>query len=268
MTLKLFLADDSLTIQKIVNLAFSGEDVEIESTSTGESALDSIRAFKPDIVLMDVFMPGCSGYEVCAHIKDDPDLKHIPVVLLVGAFEPFDESEAARVNFDGHLTKPFDTSELIQTVQSLVGKEMTLRHQAASFKAPVKSGQEDYADESFDLKWRMPNARGSVSARVRESFLGSERILELFDQETIAAAEVGTAGRSFAPTVKDVNELSVSEKSPVKLEDQFSEEILNTIVDRVVRQLSADVIREVAWEVVPELSELIIRRSLEEQKKP
>ena len=126
MTLKLLVADDSVTIQKIINLAFNAEDAVVESVSSGDAAMDAVRVFKPDVILADVFMPGCNGYEVCERIKRDPELQNIPVILLVGTFEPFDEPEASRVRCDAHLSKPFDTSELIETVRSLVGDKMML----------------------------------------------------------------------------------------------------------------------------------------------
>ncbi len=255
MTLKLFVADDSATIQKIVSLAFSDEDVAIEFASSGDAALDSVRIFKPDIVLADVFMPGCSGYEVCARIKEDPELAGTPVILLAGTFEPFDESEAARVKCDGFLMKPFDTSELIQTVHSLAGDKMMPQQSTVPVKSPEEAPQ---AAPSMKNPCYL-GSKGSVSARIRKSFLGSDRILELFDQEILDAADseslpwahpaISQSAKPFAPN------------------DQPSEDLLNQIVDRVVRRMSSDVIREVAWEVVPELSEVLIRRSLEERNK-
>lgn len=256
MTLKMFVADDSATIQKIVSLAFSDEDVAIEFASSGDAALDAVKVFKPDIVLADVFMPGCSGYEVCARIKEDPELAGTPVILLAGTFEPFDESEAARVKCDGFLMKPFDTSELIQTVRSLTGDKMMPLQSEVSIELPAGVA---HAAVPSPQKLNYSSSKGSVSARVRESFLGSDRILELFDQEIVNAANSGSflmAPQAAAQTAKLF--------SP---SDQPSEDFLNLIVDRVVRRMSADVIREVAWEVVPELSEVLIRRSLEERNK-
>ncbi len=120
MAKKLLVADDSVTIQKVVQLTFAGEDVAIEAVSSGDQAVEKARALRPDMMLADVYMPGLNGYEVCSSIKADAELAGTPVVLLVGTFEPFDEAEAARVRSDGHLTKPFDTSELIQLVRSLI----------------------------------------------------------------------------------------------------------------------------------------------------
>ena len=106
---KLLLADDSITIQKVVNLTFADEGVSVVCVNNGREAIERLEEFAPDIVLADVFMPQMSGYEVCKYIKQNEKLKHIPVMLLVGSFEPFDEAEARRVGADDTLTKPFES---------------------------------------------------------------------------------------------------------------------------------------------------------------
>ncbi len=116
----ILLADDSITIQKIVNLTFSGEGIDVVTVSNGEAALRKVNEIHPDVILADIFMPGKNGYELCEHIKNSPNLRHIPVILLVGAFEPFDGNEATRVKADGHLTKPFEIKVLISAVNSLI----------------------------------------------------------------------------------------------------------------------------------------------------
>src|SRR5437867_2234940 len=116
----ILLADDSITIQKIVNLTFSGEGIDVVTVGNGDAALKKVYDLHPDLVLADIFMPGKNGYEVCEHIKNDPELLRIPVILLVGAFEPFDSNEATRVKADGHLTKPFEIKVLISAVSSLI----------------------------------------------------------------------------------------------------------------------------------------------------
>jgi CheY-like chemotaxis protein len=119
---KLLLADDSLTIQKVIELTFADEGVRVVAFGNGDEALQNLEELAPDIVLADVFMPGTNGYELCEHIKQNERLKHIPVMLLVGSFEPFDEAEARRVGADDTLTKPFQSiRRLIDKVGALVG---------------------------------------------------------------------------------------------------------------------------------------------------
>ena len=119
---KLLLADDSITIQKVVDLTFADEGVSVVCVNNGREAIDWLQEFTPDIVLADVFMPQVTGYEVCEYIKQNDKLKHIPVMLLVGSFEPFDEEEARRVCANDTLTKPFQSiRRLIDKVGQLVG---------------------------------------------------------------------------------------------------------------------------------------------------
>ena len=113
---KILLADDSVTIQKVVNLTFADEGIEVLTVGDGDAAMEKISEFKPDLVLADVNMPGLSGYQICERIKQSEDLAQTPVILLVGSFEPFDEQEAQRVGADEFLTKPF------QSIRQLVSK--------------------------------------------------------------------------------------------------------------------------------------------------
>jgi CheY-like chemotaxis protein len=113
---KLLLADDSVTIQKVVDLTFTDEGLEVITVSDGQQAWEKLQEIVPDIVLADVFMPGLNGYQLCEHIKRTERFSHIPVMLLVGSFEPFDEAEARRVGADDYLTKPF------QSIRTLIGK--------------------------------------------------------------------------------------------------------------------------------------------------
>jgi CheY-like chemotaxis protein len=121
MSKKLLLADDSVTIQRVIELTFSGEDVQVLTASDGEEAVARIAADKPDIVLADIGMPKRSGYEVSAFVKGKPELSHIPVLLLAGAFEPVDEAKAKEVHCDGVLVKPFEPQQVIARVRELIG---------------------------------------------------------------------------------------------------------------------------------------------------
>jgi CheY-like chemotaxis protein len=119
---KLLLADDSITIQKVVDLTFADEGVSVVCVNNGREAIERLEEFVPDVVLADVFMPQMNGYEVCEYIKQNEKLKHIPVMLLVGSFEPFDEEEARRVGANDILTKPFQSiRRLIEKVGLLTG---------------------------------------------------------------------------------------------------------------------------------------------------
>lgn len=113
---KLLLADDSITIQKVVNLTFADEGIEVIAVGDGDAAMRKFEEFLPDLVMADVNMPGMNGYEICEVVKKNDITKHIPVILLVGSFEPFDEEAARAAGADDFLTKPF------QSIRQLVNK--------------------------------------------------------------------------------------------------------------------------------------------------
>ena len=120
MTKKLLLADDSLTIQKVIGITFANEDYDLTIVDNGDAAFEKAQADKPNLVLADVFMPGKNGYELCAAIKQDPNLQDVPVLLLTGTFEPFDEEKAISSGAEGWIAKPFESQSLIEKVESLL----------------------------------------------------------------------------------------------------------------------------------------------------
>lgn len=139
---KLLLADDSVTIQRVIELTFADEDVQVLAVGDGRQAIDRIAAERPDIVLADVGMPGQDGYEVAAFVKQTAELSHIPVLLLTGAFEPVDEERAARCRCDGVLAKPFEPQQLIARVKSLLGNRPASAREPAREPALVESGRQ------------------------------------------------------------------------------------------------------------------------------
>jgi CheY-like chemotaxis protein len=118
----LLLADDSVTIQRVIELTFADEDIRVVAVSDGDQAIARIDTELPDIVLVDIGMPGKSGYEVAEHVKQSPALKHIPVLLLTGAFEPVDDAKAADAGCDGILAKPFEPQLVIARVKELLAR--------------------------------------------------------------------------------------------------------------------------------------------------
>jgi CheY-like chemotaxis protein len=117
---KILVADDSLTIQKVVELTFSDADYQLTCVANGRLALDRVREDPPDLILADVVMPEKNGYEVCEAIKRNPATAGIPVVLLAGTFEPFDRERAERLGCDAIVSKPFDSHQLFRKVEELL----------------------------------------------------------------------------------------------------------------------------------------------------
>jgi len=130
----LLLADDSVTIQRVIELTFADEDIQVTAVSDGEQAIQRLETAPPDIVLADVGMPGRNGYEVARFIKQSPSLAHIPVVLLTGAFEPVDQARASEAGCDGVLAKPFEPQLVIGRVKDLLARRSAA---AAATGAPA-----------------------------------------------------------------------------------------------------------------------------------
>jgi CheY-like chemotaxis protein len=119
----ILIADDNSNVQKMVTLAFKDEGIDVVAVGNGDAAVRKAQELMPDLVLADIFMPVRNGYEVCEFIKQNARLAHVPVILLTGAFDPFDEREAQRVGADGVLKKPFVPPEpLVSLVKELLAK--------------------------------------------------------------------------------------------------------------------------------------------------
>jgi len=233
----ILLADDSITIRKVVELSFHDTDIRVESVSSGQEAVDRLPSMKPDLVLADVFMPEPSGYDLCRMIKDSEN--PVPVLLLRGAFEPFDDGRAEACGSDGHLVKPFEASALVDTVIELLRKA----------EEPVEE------PEQFEVE---PDAMEQESGEAERENLEAEALLDDLADE---------AAFSTGPAVElDVSDIPPEEiPAAVESPDDSGEAALR----KALAGASEEIIREIAWEVVPELAEAIIReriRELEREK--
>ena len=171
---KLLLADDSPTIQRVIELTFAAEAYDVSCVSDGQQAIDAILADPPDVVVADIDMPEKSGYEVSSFVKDAPHLRHIPVVLLTGAFEPIDEAKAQAARADAVLAKPFEPRAVVDQVRALVAAPARVGESAAT-GAPVA---------------RVPHA---VDAE-------SESVDEYLDRLDAAFASLGSASPNREPS--------------------------------------------------------------------
>ncbi|HVE65470.1 MAG TPA: response regulator [Thermoanaerobaculia bacterium] len=189
---KILVADDSLTIQKVVELTFSAADYQLTCVANGRIALERVRDDPPDLILADVVMPEKNGYEVCEAIKRDPATAGIPVVLLAGTFEPFDRERADRLGCDAIVSKPFESHQLFRKVEELLGGRAPVaaapppdrpepaRETPVFTRVPPSPFAGGFADEDFTGSIR--NLRGSASADALEGLYGPE------DVETALAA--------------------------------------------------------------------------------
>jgi CheY-like chemotaxis protein len=196
---KLLLADDSVTIQRVIELTFADEDVAVTAVGDGRQAIDRVRADRPDIVLADIGMPERDGYEVAAFIKNDPQLAHIPVILLTGAFEPLDEDRARRVGCDGVLVKPFEPQMVINRVKELLSNRRPVAAAApplAATPAPQPGGAPVRSADTFAAAL---DASLEPPPRTSEVAKTNDALEAYFDRLDAAFASIGEPGSRKQP---------------------------------------------------------------------
>ena len=209
MTFRLLVADDSITIQKIVSMAFEVEDAEVEGIGDGQEALDRISQFKPDIVLADVDMPGLDGFELSAKIKESPETSAIKVLLLASDFEEFDEQRYQSCGADNHISKPFKSDDIVAMVKSLL-------ETSGEETAPLAAV--DLVETEDELAGLEPNEEPSLEellASVEE--LSTEGLSGVEDEAIELTDEESTEGFSDA------------EDKAIELTDEESMELMANI---------------------------------------
>ena len=120
MTVKILLADKSITIQKVVEMLFSGRDYEVLCVSDGESALSEASRALPDVVLADVDLPKMDGYAFSARLRQTQQLVKIPVILMMSRDDVYDPAKGAAAGIMDHIAKPFESQDLIAKVKRAV----------------------------------------------------------------------------------------------------------------------------------------------------
>jgi CheY-like chemotaxis protein len=294
---RLLLADDSITIQKVVELILAEEDFEIKSVNNGEEALAVISSFIPDLILADIEMPKMNGYQLCETIKKNPATNTIPVILLTGAFEPIDEELAKQVQADDFIIKPFESQELISKINAVLtissvaeaefAEEDAVEAQAVGLEAEPISLEEEAPAEEVSLDedlWAMeetaeiPKPEGWPAEEGIAP--GAEEFIQV-EEETIAEIETPAkeelkprpAERPYAAEVKaGALEAELPSKDEFK---KYFESIVNEKMSSLVASLDIkeavlaslmplmkDSIEKILWEVAPDLVERMLKEML------
>ncbi len=292
---KLLLADDSITIQKVVELVLAEEDFLIKSVSNGEEALNLLNAFNPDIVLADIEMPRINGYNLCEKIKNNPSTSHVPVILLAGAFEPIDEELAGQVGADDFVIKPFESQELISKLNAALtvsssehgqeafegaGEEEILEAVEANDDFVVAEeaiAETDGAEGIEEDLWSMEEVPEVVEAFPEDQ--GIEEAFEIMEDRPMSTPEyrpelVMEEERASRPAAKGV----AVDEADLPTKEEFLRQFEKIIDKKVTASLAAldmkdallaalmpsmkDMIEKVLWEVAPELAEKALKEIL------
>jgi CheY-like chemotaxis protein len=281
MARKLLLADDSITIQKVVELILAEEGFEIKATNNGEEALAVIASFKPDIILADIEMPKINGYQLSEKIKQDPLMRGIPVILLAGAFEPIDEELAKQVNADDFIIKPFESQELISKINAALTISSVAEGEEVEGIAEAEAvGLEEVPVEE-DL-WSMeeiPETAEVESWSMEEAVVaGTEELLEIAEEAGVEAAAVEEV---TPPVVKEAAAAEVKIGIPeveFPSKDELKDIFEHTVNERISSLLSSldlkeiiltslmpsmkDSVEKILWEVAPDLVERMLKEML------
>ncbi|MEZ4483348.1 MAG: response regulator [Syntrophotaleaceae bacterium] len=240
MSKKVLLADDSVTIQKVVEIILADGDYDLLIADNGDAALNKAQTDRPDIVLADVYMPGMDGYQLCAAVKQDAALSGIPVLLLSGTFEAFDESKALAAGADGWIAKPFESQALLEQIDELLARPVaaaawTEGTDAVSIgeAAPAVSEPDMWADIELDTLAEDETEEFLVDAAAQDgdeveleadSLWDEEPLLDsddqpvaLADEEDVEVGEIDFSGLAEPPAGSD--ELSLADETAETAEE-------------------------------------------------
>lgn len=259
----ILLADDSPTIQRLVAQTFADGNFEMISVSNGDAAIRKFEELRPNLVLADIFMPGKNGYEVCAYIRQHPELGETPVVLLLGAFDAFDDAIASRSGASAHITKPFEPQALVSLVVSLL----------SAVPSPPRARPAPPAAELVETTAVPEIAAPSVTKAAAAALpveVESPKVAPPPPPipEPVKEPEPRVAAKpQESPESSDLLGLSAlfkpAETSPPVL--SVSDAEIERIADRVIKKLSTQVIESVAWDVVPHITAKVLREELKKQ---
>lgn len=238
----ILIADDSTTIRKVVQATLGQAAFKVVAVPDGRQAVDQARALRPTLVLADVLMPELTGYEVAETLRAEPRTAGIPVLLLVGAFEPFDEERAARCGALGYLAKPFEPKNLLRRVEEVLARqprtgEVEEEPVAAAELEPLPAPPETVVLPPGEEPLPVPAETAPDWGLPRVPLPGDEDF------------HLGPASAPTPPLRPQPAGLAPGDP----LRDE---------VRRQVEFLAPDIIREVAWEIVPDLLERLLRESV------
>jgi CheY-like chemotaxis protein len=229
----ILVADDSPTIRRLVTQIFADANFRIIEVNNGDAAIKTFEEVRPSVVLADIYMPGRNGYQVCEYIRNHPQLGQTPVILLVGAFDAFDDDAAKKAGATASITKPFQPSVLIDLVTSI-----------------------------------LPTDTPTAEPPIPESVPAPEQVTEKIAVAVSPAPAPVTAVSEVPREPEDLLGLASIFKDEPKAVTaaQMSEQDIDRIADRVIQRLSTKIIENIAWDVVPDITERIVREELKRNR--
>ena len=239
MTKKILVADNSITIQKIVAMAFENEDAVVEGVSKGKDALDRMETFKPDIVLADVDMQDLTGFDLSQKIKNDPKFNAVKVLLLASDFEDFNKNLFDSSGADDHISKPFKSEDIIKKVVDLLSEKSPNSINETINLTPVDLDESvEPTETTIELSAENMVEEGDSTINLSSADL-EESIdptpVEKIELETKTTKEVEED--TLDEMIEDVESLKEAVAPPDADYDELSEEVAPTQEDAVGDEL-------------------------------
>ena len=119
---RILVVEDEESLLKLESILLSSKGYSVTGVMDGRSALEEVKANKPDLVILDIMLPEIDGFEVCRQIKEDPDIRHIPVLILTAKKNNQDMARGQQVGCDAYITKPFKSARVLDMVHELLNK--------------------------------------------------------------------------------------------------------------------------------------------------
>ncbi len=292
---RILVADDSVTIQKVVELTLSREGVELVPARSGEEAIRKAQEAKPDLMLIDLSMPDRSGYEVCATLRKNPLFKQVPIILLAGTFEPFNEAEGRRVGANDFVSKPFDSQTLIGKVRQLLSSK------PVAPEPPVTPPPEEFLLELEKAPSDMPVVFEPSTLLAEEPpspVVPQEPTVPVYDltleegpvlplkaivpeeeERLVSTAPDAPPELTFelpelvvereTPEVQEIQEVQVPPQAfaiPPATVEVLAKEVADKVAAQIAQELRTqllDRVEKVIWEVVPDLAEHLISQEIQ-----
>jgi CheY-like chemotaxis protein len=282
--MRLLLADDSVTIQRVIELTFAEEGIDVVSVGDGQQAIDRLSAERFDVVLADVGMPGIDGFGVATFVQSRRDLSGVPVVLLTGAFDTVDQARVDAVKAAGVLAKPFEPQMVIAKVREVLGGPAAPAAPTASAPEPVATSPEDYFERldrafasltpSLEPRSVAPKAPPHVLAPPAPGPIDAPAAQAPAPPPAASAGEpppppAPGASSALADTFATLLAVETGELPPSALlppPDAGDDALVERVARRVVAEMGEGPLRALAAQIVSETAERLVREEIERIK--
>lgn len=268
MTIKLLAVDDSSTMRKVLGITFAGDGFQTTTCQNRAEALEAARAQAPAVALVDAYLAGESGYDLCAELRKT--IPGLPVVILTSKQRGYDEAAAKAAGAVGNFDKPFDSQKLIDKIQSIVGEGTSSAvpeprpPQATLSGGMAAPSTGSVAVARVNLTSAQVPAPSSTSVSPAVARPAPQPAPRPLAPAPFASEAPPAKPAAAAPVSLTTAEPKVAKPSAAQADFSTKLSGLGLSAEQVqgVLALSKDVIEQVVWEVVPALAETLIREEI------